>query len=394
MSAPSPSKVSSSPPSELVQLGLCSGPPKRAPFASIRPAKSWATIAAKPAVCTSQPWSGRLIDISSCNGLTPLRPVGPRPSRTSNIRGKPIPHSKTNTKKSRYEHHVLHDLEKEFNSFHELVGNISSSDFDDFQLPKSPSRKHQVVSLKPRTEDPSLPGPSIPLLVRLLITCSRGYSPLLPKVLVFTTLYFAASSAKKVAFPQRRPLNIPFSGCTVNQCAKHRSRRPRLLLRRNILKPLLLRLFTLHRQSRDKMHVSPFPSPSMGNYRVQRVAVRLPTCEFECDICHLKILSKPREHPCFVDSNLIVIDVEQILQCSSSFSSALRLQNHLNAHKKAEALSQLPALTIPPSRRRKRAKKARPTASSASDEDNTHISEVSQVLAPPADGNVKSSAVA
>ncbi|GIY48847.1 hypothetical protein CDAR_559501 [Caerostris darwini] len=152
MSAPSPSKVSSSPPSELVQLGPCSGPPKRAPFASIRPAKSWATIAAKPAVCTSQPWSGRLIDMSSCNGPTPLRPVGPRPSRTSNIRGKPIPHSKTNkkffcnhcdfsfkTKKSRYEHHVLHDLEKEFNSFHELVGNLSSSDFDDFQLPKSPS---------------------------------------------------------------------------------------------------------------------------------------------------------------------------------------------------------------------------------------------------------------
>ncbi|GIY13585.1 hypothetical protein CDAR_567211 [Caerostris darwini] len=100
MSAPSPSKVSSSPPSELVQLGPCSGPPKRAPFASIRPAKSWATIAAKPAVCTSQPWSGRLIDMPSCNGPTPRRLVGPRPSRSSNIRGKPIPHSKTNVNRS------------------------------------------------------------------------------------------------------------------------------------------------------------------------------------------------------------------------------------------------------------------------------------------------------
>ncbi|GIY13583.1 hypothetical protein CDAR_567191 [Caerostris darwini] len=112
--------------------------------------------------------------------------------------------------------------------------------------------------------------------------------------------------------------------------------------------------------------------------------VSIVTCEFECDICHLKILSKPREDPCFaVDSNPIVIDVKQILQCSScpaSFSSALGLQNHLKAHKKAEVLSQLPALTIPPSRRRKRAKKARPTASPSSDEDNMHISEVSQVL--------------
>ncbi|GIY13603.1 hypothetical protein CDAR_567351 [Caerostris darwini] len=39
-SSPSSSKVYSSLPSELTQLGPCSRPPKRAPFASIQPAKS------------------------------------------------------------------------------------------------------------------------------------------------------------------------------------------------------------------------------------------------------------------------------------------------------------------------------------------------------------------
>ncbi|GIY44250.1 retrovirus-related Pol polyprotein from type-1 retrotransposable element R2 [Caerostris darwini] len=42
-----------------------------------------------------------------------------------------------------------------------------------------------------------------------------------------------------------------------------------------------------------------------------------------------------------------------------------------------------PALTLPPSRRRKRARRTRPAASPVSDEDNMHISEVSQLLAPP-----------
>ncbi|GIX98101.1 hypothetical protein CDAR_287271, partial [Caerostris darwini] len=40
-SSPSPSKVYSSHPSELTQLGPCSGPPKRAPFASIASASFW-----------------------------------------------------------------------------------------------------------------------------------------------------------------------------------------------------------------------------------------------------------------------------------------------------------------------------------------------------------------
>ncbi|GIY89588.1 retrovirus-related Pol polyprotein from type-1 retrotransposable element R2 [Caerostris extrusa] len=54
---------------------------------------------------------------------------------------------------------------------------------------------------------------------------------------------------------------------------------------------------------------------------------------------------------------------------------------------KSEALSKLPAFALPPSRRRKRARKARPTASPVSDEDTVHVSDVSQILAPPADAD-------
>ncbi|GIY76121.1 hypothetical protein CDAR_248311, partial [Caerostris darwini] len=99
--------------------------------------------------------------------------------------------------------------------------------------------------------------------------------------------------------------------------------------------------------------------------------VSIATCEFECGICNSKILCKPREHPCFAgDNNPIVIDVAQTLQCSfcpASFTSTLGLQNHVKSHKKAEAQAQLPAVVIPPSRRRKRAQKVRPTASPVSD---------------------------
>ncbi|GIY31153.1 retrovirus-related Pol polyprotein from type-1 retrotransposable element R2 [Caerostris darwini] len=115
--------------------------------------------------------------------------------------------------------------------------------------------------------------------------------------------------------------------------------------------------------------------------------VSIATCEFECGICHLKILGKPREHPCFAgDGNPIVIEVAQTLQCSfcpASFTSTLGLQNHEKSHKKAEALAQLPALVIPPSRRRKRAKKARNFTSPASDDENQYITDTTQVLAQP-----------
>ncbi|GIY29998.1 hypothetical protein CEXT_464701, partial [Caerostris extrusa] len=124
-----------------------------------------------PAVISSQPWSGRLINLTACDGPTPLRPIGPRPIRKQKKRlrlslvkkdldevshvillpTKPLKKMKKlksvttaifffKTKKSRDEHHMLHELENEFNVIHGLVGNISSSNFDDFQLPKSPTK--------------------------------------------------------------------------------------------------------------------------------------------------------------------------------------------------------------------------------------------------------------
>ncbi|GIY24646.1 hypothetical protein CDAR_83431 [Caerostris darwini] len=76
------SSSKSSPP-ELLSFGPMTGPPKRPPFSSIVPAKTWASVAAKPAVGSSQPWSGRRIDFSASVGTTPRRPVGSRPSRPS-----------------------------------------------------------------------------------------------------------------------------------------------------------------------------------------------------------------------------------------------------------------------------------------------------------------------
>ncbi|GIY32327.1 retrovirus-related Pol polyprotein from type-1 retrotransposable element R2 [Caerostris darwini] len=438
-----PSKVPLSPP-ELTQL---------------RPAKSWASIAAKPTVTTSQPWSGRLIDLSSCDKPTPCRPVSHRPTRTSTVRGmnfshpqniaippspkktqkvsfktrdedldevshiilmpaKPLTKRKKKfmcifcdfsfeTKKSREEHHVMHELEKEFNTLHGLVGNISSSNFDDFQLPKSPSRKPQVVSLKPRAEDPSLPGSSTSAcqthnpILRCQFCEKSGFqtrkalkyhlfrihrqpmkkasqqmhpsqdqtaispnhdasthhdssSPNLPKISVHPTSPINRQDARlSISFPIIGKLSCPEEGCAATFVSRSWTS-----MKGSVIKHL-----------RFVHHFS------------------IATCEFECGICHLKILCKPREHPCFAgDNNPIVIDVAQTLQCwfcSASFTSTLGLQNHVKSHKKAEAQAQLPALDIPPSRRRKRAKKARTSTPPASDDENQNITDTTQVLAQP-----------
>ncbi|GIY95361.1 hypothetical protein CEXT_569931 [Caerostris extrusa] len=164
-SAPSPSKVHSSPPSELTQLGPCSGPPKRAPFGSIRPAKSLGFHHCKtsqllhapldpptPEKTSTQPktivnraslvaTTEQKITVKPCDEdlyevshviLLPTKPLKKKQFKCSHC------DFSFRTRRSRDEHHVLHELENEFNALHGLVGNISLSDFDDFQLPKSP----------------------------------------------------------------------------------------------------------------------------------------------------------------------------------------------------------------------------------------------------------------
>ncbi|GIY90120.1 hypothetical protein CEXT_154231 [Caerostris extrusa] len=71
----------SSPPSELLKLGPTTGPPKCAPFSSISPVKTWATVAAKPTVFSSEPWAGRQLSSPSAYSTTPLRPGPTRTSR-------------------------------------------------------------------------------------------------------------------------------------------------------------------------------------------------------------------------------------------------------------------------------------------------------------------------
>ncbi|GIY22730.1 hypothetical protein CDAR_288631 [Caerostris darwini] len=170
-------------PPELLSFGPMTGPPKSPPFNTLTLAKTWASVAAKPAVCTSQtslqakttsffpstsskpkisfttPTTGR--DAVSHVVLLPSKP--PLKSRKKYL----CDHCDFTfrTKKSRDEHHVVHELEREFNVLHGLVGNISASDFDDFQLPKAPSRQPRGVSTKHGSSIPfASDGPSSKLL--------------------------------------------------------------------------------------------------------------------------------------------------------------------------------------------------------------------------------------
>ncbi|GIY95357.1 retrovirus-related Pol polyprotein from type-1 retrotransposable element R2, partial [Caerostris extrusa] len=311
------------------------------------------------------------------------------------------------TKKSRDEHHVVHVLENEFNVIHGLVGNSSSSNFDDFQLPKSPTRKPRRGSPEHRPQDTSLPGPStsahqthvtlqsesasLPIVCDI---CDKGGFPT-RKALKYHLFRIHRQPTRK-ASQQLHPTNspqdqVPTSPVSALPLASAISRQDAKI---ELSFPIHGKI-ACPESGCNATFVSRVWNSMKGSLIkhlrfVHRVSIA--TCVFKCDICHLDIQGKPREHPCFaVDGNPLIIEIAQMLQCSlcsATFSSTLGLQNHEKAHKKSEALrSQLPALVLPPPRRRKRARKARPTASPASDEENAHISEVSQILAPPADAD-------
>ncbi|GIY48210.1 hypothetical protein CDAR_493131 [Caerostris darwini] len=165
----SPGDVSlplSLPPPELLSLGTTTGPPKCAPFSKLSPAKTWAGVAAKPAVTSTQPW-GPLRPQSAVSttprptralggpGQSPLPAVPPpvkkggkrisfksNPDDSSHVAllpEKPVKKTRKRfpclhcdfafrTMKSRDEHHVIHLLEEEFNALHGLASNISATD--------------------------------------------------------------------------------------------------------------------------------------------------------------------------------------------------------------------------------------------------------------------------
>ncbi|GIY62490.1 retrovirus-related Pol polyprotein from type-2 retrotransposable element R2DM [Caerostris darwini] len=117
--------------------------------------------------------------------------------------------------------------------------------------------------------------------------------------------------------------------------------------------------------------------------------ISIASCDFKCDICNLTITGKLKEHLCFAsEEHPLVIDVQQELQCSqcdASFSTALGLQNHTNAHLRHSAVSQITPLSIPASRRRKRSKRKRASSSPQSDAAHECVRDNSQLLAPPVD---------
>ncbi|GIY13591.1 retrovirus-related Pol polyprotein from type-1 retrotransposable element R2 [Caerostris darwini] len=405
------------------------------------------------------PWSGRLIDLTSSNGPTPRRPVGTRPTRYLNIGGKtsttkqkvtakphdvdldnvyhvillptkPIRKKKKQfkcnycdfsfkTMKSRDEHHVLHDLEKEFNALHGLVGNITSSDFDDFQLPKSPSRKPEVVSKKPRAEDPGSPGAS----TSAYPTSSKLQSAKLQTLHYVRpdNLNIRCQFCEKGDFPSRKALKyhlFRFHGQSMRKASQqHRSQqdqdtvfpvRQSANVQSSPNTPQDLNFQDVTRENFTITLSFPIhgklscPGPNCSasfvvNYwNVMKGSlikhlhfvhnISISSSQFLCSLCQKNISEKPKKHECFTNSESpMVLFVEQKLKCShceASFTSTLGLRNHEKAHQKRSAIANITPLVIPSSRR-KRTRKVRNNSSPSSDTENTCITEQSQVMAPP-----------
>ncbi|GIY77562.1 hypothetical protein CEXT_360551 [Caerostris extrusa] len=172
------------PPPELLALGVSTGPPPCAPFTRLSPVKTWASVAAKPAISPRQIGAGKLLREQPAASTTPRRPritqpsrarggpgqiaptADPPPAKTSRKRitfekdpdknshvvllpAKPVSRNRKQlpcnqcdfvfrSLKSRDDHMVVHVLEEQFHKLHGLVNNAPSFEFDDFVLPKPP----------------------------------------------------------------------------------------------------------------------------------------------------------------------------------------------------------------------------------------------------------------
>ncbi|GIY24079.1 transposon TX1 uncharacterized 149 kDa protein [Caerostris darwini] len=470
-SAPSPLKTIAAPPPELLQVGPCSGPTHCAPFSKIRPAKTWAAIAAKPAIFSSQPWSGRLINFTTSNGSTPRRPVGSRPSWPYNIRGlsssqpsttsnatsaatkKPktklsftpcredpddVTHvvllpSKTSTRKrkvfpclhcdftfrrmkSRDEHHVIHQLEDEFNRLHGLVDNSSSSNFDDFVLPDhKPKTSVKKTSASPSSTMSSRhhvadPVPSI------VVSCAQGPS-------------LSCHFCERDGFPNRKALKyhlfrlhqvpmgrpepsmptFPLSPAP-SQVRNNEDTSPTEMTPLAHCAPSFSELTDSGRQVIREGQSVLFKLPFVGTVQCPdctdtftgrewfsvkgsiikhlRFKHRISSSSSRhfCSICKDFIRSKPSDHRCFVDVGLLVKPSNlqyQCNECADSFSSSQGLRNHLAAHEKAQLRDAAPKLTLPAPSIRKRARKKRCAALTSDICEPSIVSDPAAVLAQP-----------
>ncbi|GIY62506.1 hypothetical protein CDAR_495271 [Caerostris darwini] len=156
------------PPEELLQFCPSTSPPSCAPFSTFVPAKTWASVASKPGISTSEPWAGRPIGASFLPRIAPKTLAKPLTQKITFSPEAPADHSyiasssvrrprrykKINcgrcdftfkTVKSRDEHHKVHDLEDAFNALHNISLSVGPSDFK-VLLPKVSSSRLKGAS--------------------------------------------------------------------------------------------------------------------------------------------------------------------------------------------------------------------------------------------------------
>ncbi|GIX97733.1 c2H2-type domain-containing protein [Caerostris darwini] len=437
------------PPPQLLALGPTTGPPSCAPFSKLVPAKTWATVAAKPVVSSSQPWAGKQLGPQSILCTTPRRPGPFRPSRAIGGREQPplppAPLPETTVRKhisfkdnpdkvshaillpSRDEHHVVHQLlEEEFNRLHGLVANSASSNFDDFVLPKHKplpsvqkttatrttsktsstisSRHHVAVPLPSAdTISAQLVGPSLschlcerdgfPNRKALKYHLFRVHQISIgrPEPSMPTLPVSSASSQVRLIDDASTAEVPPVSHCGPSSSGFSASDRHVFREGQSVTFKLPFVGAVQCPDCTDSFTGKEWFSikGSIVKHLRFKHHIRSPSSRHFCSICNNYIQSKPSEHSCLANTGLMVKPTglqHQCPQCSDGFTSSQGLRNNLAAHKKASALQVATPLTIPESRRRKRRKKKRsPVADSPSRNDNRVDEEHS--LAPPVRGS-------
>ncbi|GIY13582.1 retrovirus-related Pol polyprotein from type-1 retrotransposable element R2 [Caerostris darwini] len=429
------------PSEELTSHCTNTGPPSCAPFSKIVPAITWATVAAKPAITSSQPWAGQRLGSQS----TPPRTGLSKPSQVSGVISKsaipatqlpevkarkkinfnkkpdevshavllpmrPSPKKarktfpclhcdfKFRTVKSRDEHLVVHVLEEEFNRLHGITSNSHAADFDDFVLPKPTASKRvqkQPKSLVPidqattsssrQVHPSSSASPSI-----VCEYCDQAGFPS-RKALKYHLFRLYGQPMRKASQHQASSSSPQAQSATPPAETAHlASSVQRLDAQISMSFPIQGKIVCPERGCEASFVSKHWTSMKGSLLRHLRFVYRISiaTCHFQCDICQTSFSGKPKEDSCFASEvHPIIIDVQQELQCpqcEASFSSALGLQNHSKTHLRQTALSQITPLHIPASRRRKRSKrKKRASSSPQSDTAQDCVTEVSQLLAPP-----------
>ncbi|GIY31133.1 retrovirus-related Pol polyprotein from type-2 retrotransposable element R2DM [Caerostris darwini] len=306
--------------------------------------------------------------------------------------------------RSRDEHHVHHELEEKFNSLHGLVGNISSSNFEDFQLPKSPSRNPTVETSKEKpakgkTSSPNaasdasaLAGPSSTTLAtsgsqNICQFCDKGGFPT-RKALKYHLFRIHHQPMKKASQPQQHQRTqqdqdtVPLSP-TVSTFPLVREGDTLLVdfpITGDVSCPELRcgRKFVCKSWSSVvwsvKKHLRIF-------HHLSAITTRL-----RCGSCHDDLVKPLKKHNCL--HGLDHYSPHHSSQwrcepCGLSFPSQLSLRNHLNGHKKSQLRDAAPKLSLPTTARRKTRRKRGNSGSPAFLDEPSVVTDGNTMLAPP-----------